>query len=233
MSPAASRPVALSPLHYRHVELGAEMELVDGWRRPVRYAPTDEELAAVRSGVGVCDVSPMGKLALLGDGLDELFSAVFPNSPPPSVGRTVRVDDGTTAARLARDEALVTTAGVRSVRLTAGAAGCAHVVDVTLRFGRCTNRGPTGARPADRLDGDERGPARVRRRKLRSVAVRRDTRHAGAARRGGAARLHPLLRPRVRRLHVGVDHGGRRALRPCPLRNRSPGPAAIDDPAFP
>ena len=67
MSPAASRPVALSPLHRRHVELAAEMELVDGWRRPVRYRPTDEELAAVRSGVGVCDVSPMGKMALLGE----------------------------------------------------------------------------------------------------------------------------------------------------------------------
>ena len=142
MSPAASRPVALSPLHYRHVELGAEMELVDGWRRPVRYAPTDEELAAVRSGVGVCDVSPMGKMALLGDGLDELFSAVFPDSPLPSVGRAVRVDDGTTAARLARDEALVTTAGVRSLRLTAGAAGCAHVVDVTSALAAVRIAGP-------------------------------------------------------------------------------------------
>ena len=146
MSPAASRPVALSPLHDRHVELGAEMELVDGWRRPVRYAPTDEELAAVRSGVGVCDVSPMGKLALLGDGLDDLFSAVFPDGPLPSVGRTVRVDDGTTAARLARDEALVTTAGVwpsrLSERLTAGAAGCAHVVDVTSALAAVRIAGP-------------------------------------------------------------------------------------------
>ena len=142
MSPAASRPVALSPLHYRHVELGAEMELVDGWRRPVRYAPTDEELAAVRSGVGVCDVSPMGKLALLGDGLEELLSAVFPDIPLPSVGRAVRIDDGTTAARLARDEALVTTAGVRSLRLTAGAAGCAHVVDVTSALAAVRIAGP-------------------------------------------------------------------------------------------
>ncbi len=142
MSPAASHPVALSPLHYRHVELGAEMELVDGWRRPVRYAPADEELAAVRSGVGVCDVSPMGKLALLGNGLDALLSAVLPDSPPPSVGRTVRIDDGTTAARLAHDEALVTTSGVRSLRLTPGAAGCAHVVDVTSALAAVRIAGP-------------------------------------------------------------------------------------------
>ena len=146
MSAAPSRPVGLSPLHSRHVELGAEMELVDGWQRPVRYAASDEELAAVRSGVGVCDVSPMGKLALLGDGLDAPLSAVLPNSAPPEVGWVAPVDDETFVARLARDEALVTTAASRPLRLsetlTAGAAGCAHVVDVTSALAAVRVAGP-------------------------------------------------------------------------------------------
>ena len=146
MNAAASRPVALSPLHQRHVALGAEMALVDGWQRPVRYAAADEELAAVRSGVGVCDVSPMGKLALLGDGLDALLDSALPNTTPPAVGRAARVDEESFAARVARDEALVTTASSRtsslSERLTAGAAGCAHVVDVTSALAAVRIAGP-------------------------------------------------------------------------------------------
>ena len=146
MTADAVRPVALSPLHQRHVELGAEMELVDGWRRPVRYAASDEELAAVRSRVGVCDVSPVGKLALLGDGLDAPLGAVFPDSTPPAVGRASRVDEETIVARLARDEALVTTAAGHALslseRLTAGAEGCAHVVDVTSALAAVRIAGP-------------------------------------------------------------------------------------------
>ena len=146
MSPAASRLVALSPLHGEHVELGAEMELVDGWLRPVRYTSTDEELAAVRSGVGICDVSPMSKLALLGNGLDALLSAMLPESAPLAVCRAAPVDDETLVARLARDEALVTTAADRPPRLverlTSGAAGCAHVVDVTSALAAVRIAGP-------------------------------------------------------------------------------------------
>ena len=146
MSPAASRPVALSPLHDRHVELGAAMELVDGWLQPARYGDTDEELAAVRSAVGVCDVSPMGKLALLGHGLDALLSAVLPESAPLAVGRAARVDDDAFVARLAGDEALATTAAGGAPRLaeglTAGATGCAHVVDVTSALAAVRIAGP-------------------------------------------------------------------------------------------
>ena len=146
MSPAASRPVALSPLHGQHVELGAEMELVDGWLRPVRYTSADEELAAVRSGVGICDVSPMSKLALLGDGVDALLNAVLPESAPLAVGRSARVDDETFVARLARDEALVTTAAGLppwlAERLTAGTTGCAHVVEVTSALAAVRIAGP-------------------------------------------------------------------------------------------
>ena len=146
MSAAASRPVALSPLHGQHVGLGAEMEPVDGWLRPVRYTSADEELTAVRSGVGICDISPMGKLALLGNGLDALLSAVLPESAPLAVGRSARVDDETFVTRLARDEALVTTGAGRPPRLvetlTAGAAGCAHVVAVTSALAAVRIAGP-------------------------------------------------------------------------------------------
>ena len=58
----------------------------------------------------------------------------------------MQVDDGTAAARLARDEALVTTAAGRPSRLsetlTPGAAGCAHVVDVTSALAAVRIAGP-------------------------------------------------------------------------------------------
>lgn len=145
MNASASRPVALSPLHHVHVELGAEMELVDGWLRPVRYGDADEELAAVRAAGGVCDVSPMGKLSLQGDTLDAVLGNVFPDIAPHKVGRAVLVDDDSAVARLAHDEALVTTSSRRLTfceTLTAGAPGRAHVVDVTSSLAAVRIVGP-------------------------------------------------------------------------------------------
>ena len=146
MSAPGIRPAALSPLHRRHVELGAEMASVDGWLRPVRYASADEEIAAVRSGVGVCDVSPMGKLSLLGDGLDALPGGVLGDGPLPAVGWAARIDDDTFVARLALDDALVITLAGRRAglidSLSASAAGCAHVVDVTSALAAVRIIGP-------------------------------------------------------------------------------------------
>ena len=145
MSGAVSRPVALSPLHHAQVELGAEMELIDGWLRPARYGDADEELAAVRSAVGVCDVSPIGKLSLQGDGLDALMSKAFPDTTPPAVGQAARVDDDSAVARLAHDEALVTTSSQTSRlegRLSDLATGCAYVVDVTSALAAVRIAGP-------------------------------------------------------------------------------------------
>ena len=227
MNASARRPVALSPLHHVHVELGAEMEPVDGWLRPARYGDTDEELAAVRSAVGVCDVSPMGKLSLQGNGLDALLGSAFPDAAPPAVGQAVRVVDETVVARLAGDEALVTTTTGRPERLGESAAGgvdgCAHVVDVTSALAAVRVVGAANApNLLAALTELDVSTGRVPRHLLHAVAVRGDTRHAGAAQRGGAARLHAPVRPRVRRLHVGVDHGGGRALRPRALRDSKP-----------
>ena len=146
MNASASPPVALSPLHHAQVELGAEMALIDGWLRPARHGGADEELAAMRSAVGVCDVSPIGKLSLQGTGMDALLSNAFPDSRLPAVGRAVRVDDETVVARLAHDEALLTTTAGRPERLGVSTADagdvCAHVVDVTSALAAVRVAGP-------------------------------------------------------------------------------------------
>ena len=57
------RPVSLrrSPLHDRHAALGAKLADFGGWEMPIQYAGVVPEHTAVREGVGVFDVSHLGK----------------------------------------------------------------------------------------------------------------------------------------------------------------------------
>ncbi|MGD9529216.1 glycine cleavage system aminomethyltransferase GcvT [Pseudonocardia sp.] len=58
-----------SPLHDRHVALGATLAPFGGWSMPISYpGGTVAEHTAVREDVGVFDVSHLGKLALHGPG---------------------------------------------------------------------------------------------------------------------------------------------------------------------
>ena len=52
-------PQRISPLHRRHLSLGAQMTSENGWQRPARYASAQEEAAAVQSGAGLCDITPV------------------------------------------------------------------------------------------------------------------------------------------------------------------------------
>ena len=57
-----------TPLHDRHVALGARMVPFAGWEMPVQYQGIITEHLAVRSAAGVFDVSHMGQLELRGPG---------------------------------------------------------------------------------------------------------------------------------------------------------------------
>jgi aminomethyltransferase len=66
-----------SALYPRHVELGAKFAVFGGWEMPLEYAGGGvlKEHGAVRSGVGVFDVSHLGKASVRGPG-----AAAFVNS---------------------------------------------------------------------------------------------------------------------------------------------------------
>src|SRR6266508_245844 len=51
-----------TPLHDRHVALGARMVPFAGWEMPVQYEGVAQEHRAVRTDAGVFDVSHMGEL---------------------------------------------------------------------------------------------------------------------------------------------------------------------------
>ncbi|GAA1284180.1 glycine cleavage system aminomethyltransferase GcvT [Pseudonocardia aurantiaca] len=67
-----------SPLHDRHTALGATLGAFGGWSMPISYpAGTVAEHTAVRSAVGVFDVSHLGKLSITGPGAADFVNRCF------------------------------------------------------------------------------------------------------------------------------------------------------------
>lgn len=55
-----------TPLHARHVAMGAKMVPFGGWEMPVQYSGIREEHLAVREAAGLFDVSHMGEIEVAG-----------------------------------------------------------------------------------------------------------------------------------------------------------------------
>jgi aminomethyltransferase len=68
-----------TPLHERHVALGARMVPFAGWEMPVQYDGVIPEVKAVRSDCGVFDVSHMGEFEVEGPRATELLQATLSN----------------------------------------------------------------------------------------------------------------------------------------------------------
>ncbi len=121
------QPIRRTALHDWHVRHGAAMQPAGAWLRPFFYgavgddvwAPILREAEAVRGGVGLCDVSTLGKIDVQGPDaaafLDRLYANTFSTL---KVGRAryglmlredgIVFDDGTTT-RLGPEHFLVTT----------------------------------------------------------------------------------------------------------------------------
>jgi aminomethyltransferase len=68
-----------SPLHDRHVGLGAKMADFGGWQMPIEYGASGggviAEHTAVRSAVGIFDVSHLGKATVAGPGARDFVNS--------------------------------------------------------------------------------------------------------------------------------------------------------------
>ena len=125
-------PVQVSAMHDWHLAHGARLMTAGTWLRPERYGDPAEEVAAVRNGVGLIDVSPLGKLRLTGPGVPDLLERLYVNSWRDLRRGRVRygmmcndegviLDDGV-CARLADDDWYVSTTST-------GAAGALEWVE--------------------------------------------------------------------------------------------------------
>ncbi len=74
-----SDSLLLTPLHAWHAANGGRMVEFGGWSMPVQYGSIVEEHRAVRSGVGLFDISHMGRLDFDGPKALELLERVTTN----------------------------------------------------------------------------------------------------------------------------------------------------------
>ncbi len=68
-----------TPLHARHVALGARLAGFAGWEMPLLYSSPSAEHRAVRSASGVFDVSHMGQLEVAGAGSRAYLQSMLTN----------------------------------------------------------------------------------------------------------------------------------------------------------
>src|SRR5438874_8951703 len=74
-----SQTLLRTPLHDRHVELGARMVPFAGWEMPVQYEGVIQEHRAVRADAGVFDVSHMGEIEVEGPQAHALLQSLLSN----------------------------------------------------------------------------------------------------------------------------------------------------------
>ena len=68
-----------SPLHDRHVALGARLAEFGGWEMPIQYTGVVEEHTAVRERVGLFDVSHLGNVDVSGPGAKDFVNTCLSN----------------------------------------------------------------------------------------------------------------------------------------------------------
>jgi aminomethyltransferase len=76
---ASADTLRRTPLHDRHVTAGARLVPFAGWEMPVQYGGIRQEHLAVRTDVGVFDVSHMGELETAGPDAEAFLQRVLSN----------------------------------------------------------------------------------------------------------------------------------------------------------
>ncbi|NYG55647.1 glycine cleavage system aminomethyltransferase GcvT [Nocardioides perillae] len=96
-TPAAD--LLTSPLHERHLALGAKLAEFGGWSMPLEYTGVVAEHTAVRTAVGLFDVSHLGKAVVRGPGAAAYCDATLSNDlgriGPGRAQYTLCLDDAT------------------------------------------------------------------------------------------------------------------------------------------
>lgn len=74
-----NQEIKTTPLHSRHVALGAQMSPFAGFDMPIQYKGIAEEHKAVREACGVFDVSHMGEVTVTGPDAERFVNRIFTN----------------------------------------------------------------------------------------------------------------------------------------------------------
>jgi aminomethyltransferase len=140
-----------SPLHDRHVAAGAKLADFSGWSMPIEYAGGGvlAEHTAVRSGVGLFDVSHLGTATVRGPGAAAFVDSCLTNDlsrigPGQAQYTLCCLPDGEPQAGGVVDDLIVYLHGEDDVLLVPNAANAAEVL------GRLADAAPAGVTVTDR-----------------------------------------------------------------------------------
>lgn len=137
-----------SPLHARHVELGAKFSEFGGWSMPLEYpGGIVKEHTAVRSAVGIFDVSHLGKALISGAGAAAFINSTLSNDlgriEPGQAQYTLCLDEATGGVI---DDLIVYLSDHEHVLILPNAANAAEVVS------RLAAAAPEGIKITDHHD---------------------------------------------------------------------------------
>jgi heterotetrameric sarcosine oxidase gamma subunit len=74
-------PIKLTPIYSAAERLGAKFIEIAQWRFPETFGPTEAELGSIRSGCGLADLTPQGKIQIEGDRATEAVTLAFKVAP--------------------------------------------------------------------------------------------------------------------------------------------------------
>ena len=136
-----TNPERRTAMYHSQLEMGAEMDDADGWQLPLHYGDAGQESVWLRETVGVSDVSPIGKVRVVGSEAALAVAKLVAVDEEQGIDTVAEADSTLErggkllSVRLALDEFLVLTpAGVgAAAAATLGAedAACAYAIDVT------------------------------------------------------------------------------------------------------
>ncbi|WNV77271.1 glycine cleavage system aminomethyltransferase GcvT [Geodermatophilus sp. DSM 44513] len=147
----APMPTRTSPLHDRHLAAGAKLADFGGWSMPIEYAGGGvlAEHEAVRTGVGLFDVSHLGTATVRGTGAAAFVDSCLSNDlsrigPGQAQYTMCCLPDGDPRAGGVVDDLIVYLHGPDDVLLVPNAANAAEVV------ARLADAAPPGVTVTDR-----------------------------------------------------------------------------------
>lgn len=128
-------------MYHSQLAMGATMADSDGWRLPLNYGDVGQETAYLRETVGISDVSPIGKVKVVGSDAPQAVNGLVPQGGDQPVGSVSEADSPIErggkllAACLAPDDFLVLTpvgvAAMAAEAMRLSSPACSYPVDVT------------------------------------------------------------------------------------------------------
>ena len=106
-------PERRTAMHHSQLSMGAVMSDADGWQLPLHFGNSAQESAWLRQTVGVSDVSPLGKVRVVGQEAASTVSTLISAGSDQATGSVVEADSTLErggkllSVRLAQDEYVV------------------------------------------------------------------------------------------------------------------------------